>query len=56
LLLEGDGIWLTGQGLEFHGKAQASAGNNDNLKELLNHLGPETNPGVHSFNLIPQKS
>jgi hypothetical protein len=55
LQLGGDGDWLTGRGLEFHGKAQASAGSNDSLKELLNHLGPEAGPGVHSFNLTPQK-
>lgn len=54
LLLEGDGNWLAGRGLEFHGKAQASAGNHDNLSELLHHLGREVSPGVHSFNLIPQ--
>lgn len=55
LLLDGEGNWLTGRGLEFHGKAHAAAGNDDNLKELLNHLGPEASPGVHSFNLTPQK-
>lgn len=53
LLLEGDGNWLAGQGLEFHGKAQASAGNYDNLTELLHHLGPEVSQGVHSFNVTP---
>lgn len=54
LLLEGDGNWLAGRGLEFHGKAHASAGNYDNLTELLHHLGPEVSPGVHGFNLTPQ--
>jgi len=54
LLLEGDGNWQAGQGMEFHGKAQASAGNHDNLTELLHHLGPEVSPGVHSFTLTPQ--
>ncbi|BBJ00433.1 hypothetical protein FGKAn22_21250 [Ferrigenium kumadai] len=53
LLLEGDGNWLAGRGLEFHGKAQASAGNYDNLTELLHHLGPEISPGVHGFSLTP---
>lgn len=53
LLLEGEGNWLTGRGLEFHGKAQASAGNYDNLTELLHQLGPEISPGVHGFNLTP---
>lgn len=54
LLLEGDGNWLAGQGLEFHGKAQASAGNYNNLTDLLHHLGPEVSPGVHGFSLTPQ--
>ena len=54
LVLEGDGNWLGGRGLEFHGKAQASAGNYENLTELLHHLGPEISPGMHAFNLKPQ--
>lgn len=54
LLLEGKGNWLAGRGLEFHGRAQASAGNHDNLTELLHHLGPEESPGVHGFNITPQ--
>lgn len=54
LLLEGQGNWLAARGLEFHGKAQASAGNYDNLTELLHHLGPEISPGVHGFNIAPQ--
>jgi len=53
LFLEGDGNWLASRGLEFHGKAHASTGNNNNLAELLSHLGPEISPGVHDFNLIP---
>ena len=54
LLLEGDGNWLAGRGLEFRGKAQASAENYTSLKELLHQLGPEISPGVHSFSLTPQ--
>lgn len=54
MLLEGQGNWLAGRGLEFHGKAQASAEGRDSLTELLQHLGPEESPGVHSFNLTPQ--
>ena len=53
LLLEGDGNWQASRGLEFHGKAHAAAGSNTSLAELLNHLGPESSPGVHGFNLIP---
>lgn len=54
LLLDGQGSWRAGRGLEFHGNARAAAGNEDSLTELLHHLGPETAPGVHSFNLMPQ--
>lgn len=54
LLLNGNGVWSKARGIEFHGKAQASAGNNDNLTELLHHLGPEESPGVHGFNITPQ--
>lgn len=54
LLLEGDGNWLAGRGLEFHGKASASSGNYDTLTELLHHLGPEISPGVHTFDFVPQ--
>lgn len=53
LRLEGDGNWQTGRGLEFQGRAQASEGSYDNLNELLHHLGPEIDPGVHGFNLTP---
>ena len=53
LVLEGDGNWLGSRGLEFHGQAHAAASNNNSLTELLNHLGPESAPGVHSFNLVP---
>lgn len=54
LLLKGDGNWLAGRGVEFHGKAQASSENHESLTELLHHLGPEISPGLHSFNLTPQ--
>jgi general secretion pathway protein N len=53
LFLEGEGNWLASRGLEFHGKAHATSGNNNNLADLLSHLGPEISPGVHDFNLIP---
>jgi general secretion pathway protein N len=52
LLLEGEGNWQAAKGLDFHGKAQASAGNYDNLTELLHHLGPEVSKGVHTFNFV----
>lgn len=53
LLLNGQGVWSAAHGLEFHGKAQASSGNYDNLTELLHHLGPEESQGVHGFNITP---
>ena len=53
LLLEGQGFWSAAKGLEFHGTAQAAPGKSDSLNELLNHLGPEASPGVHTFNLMP---
>lgn len=54
LLLEGNGNWQAARGLEFQGKAQASSSNNENLAELLHHLGPEISPGVHSFRVTPK--
>lgn len=54
LLLDGEGNWSPGRGLEFHGKAQASAGNYDNLTELLHHFGAEVSPRVHGFTLTPR--
>ena len=54
LLLEGQGSWSAARGLEFHGKAHASPGNQDNLSELLHHIGPEISPQVYAFNLLPQ--
>lgn len=54
LLLDGDGNWAAGRGLEFHGKAQASSGKYDDLTELLHHFGPEISPGVHALNLTHQ--
>lgn len=54
LLLDGQGSWLAGRGLEFYGRAKASSGNYDSLKELLHYLGPEESVGVHSINLKPQ--
>lgn len=51
LVLEGQGSWIGARGLEFQGKAHASAGNEERLGELLHHLGPERSPGVVTFNL-----
>jgi general secretion pathway protein N len=54
LLLEGQGNWSAGQGLTFHGKAEAASGHYDELAELLHNIGPEISPQVHSFTLTPQ--
>ena len=53
LVLNGNGKFTANSGLAFTGSVQAAAGQEDNLRELLNHLGPETNLGVHSFTLVP---
>ncbi|MBI3903322.1 MAG: type II secretion system protein N [Nitrosomonadales bacterium] len=54
LMLDGQGEWKAGRGLEFHGKARAAGGDQDSLSELLHHLGPEIAPGVRGINLFPQ--
>lgn len=53
LQLTGHGQLLPGNGLEFHGTAQAAKNAEDKLQELLGHLGPESSPGVHTFTLTP---
>ncbi|TXT21052.1 MAG: proteinral secretion pathway protein N [Gallionellaceae bacterium] len=55
LLLEGQGSWSVARGLEFRGRAQASPENREALAELLRNLGPEEAPGIHGFNLTPQR-
>lgn len=54
LLLEGKGWWQNPRGLHLQLKARAAPGNEDNLRELLYHLGPRTASGDHVFNLVPQ--
>jgi general secretion pathway protein N len=53
LLLDGQGNWSPGRGLEFRGRAQAAPGNREALAELLRNLGPEESPGVHGFSIVP---
>lgn len=55
LLLEGQGSWSVARGLEFRGRAQATPENREALAELLRNLGPEETPGIHGFNLTPQR-
>ncbi len=54
LILDGQGDWSRSRGLEFHGKARAAEGKQDNLAGLLAHLGPQQSPGVHTLTLTPQ--
>lgn len=51
LLLNGKGHFSSLSGLQFSGTAQAAAGGEEALLELLNHLGPQPQPGIHSFTL-----
>jgi general secretion pathway protein N len=53
LRLSGQGTMLPNKGLSFSGKASAASGQEDALKELLNHLGPELSPGVRTFTIVP---
>ena len=52
LLLEGKGSLKRNQGLSFQITARAAAENKESLKELLNNLGPESTPGVHTLSLM----
>lgn len=56
LILGGQGRLTTANGLDFKGTAQASKGNEDALRDLLGHLGPELTPGVSTFNLVPTRA
>lgn len=49
LLLNGMGHFSILTGLQFSGTAQAAAGAEDALLELLNNLGPQSQPGIHIF-------
>ncbi|HQS76170.1 MAG TPA: type II secretion system protein N, partial [Gallionellaceae bacterium] len=52
LMLEGRGNFTLGRGLNFKGTARASEDSRGSLNELLGNLGPESSPGVHTFNLM----
>jgi len=52
LLLEGSGSFKLDQGLKFQATARAAADSKGSINELLNNLGPETAPGVHTLNLM----
>jgi general secretion pathway protein N len=53
LLLAGQGRFVPASGLDFKGTAQAAAGKEDALRELLGHMGPQERPGVSTFTLVP---
>ncbi len=53
LLLAGQGRFAPASGLDFKGTAQAAAGKEDALRELLGHMGPQERPGVSTFTLVP---
>ena len=52
LLLEGSGNFTREQGLKFQITARAAEDSKGRLDELLNNLGPESAPGVHSLSLM----
>ncbi|MDR0481417.1 MAG: type II secretion system protein N [Gallionellaceae bacterium] len=54
LLLDGQGSWKMPDGLNLLVNARAAPGSEESLNELLYHFGPQTAPGVHTFNLVPQ--
>jgi general secretion pathway protein N len=56
LILTGKGHFLPTTGLEFNGTAQAAKGNEDALRELLSHLGPQLSPGISTFSLVPART
>ena len=53
LLLAGQGNFSATTGLNFKGTAQAANGKEEELRELLSHLGPQVSPGVNTFSLVP---
>ncbi|MDD4911221.1 MAG: type II secretion system protein N [Sideroxydans sp.] len=51
LQLAGDGQMQIGHALTFNGTAQAAPAQEENLSNLLHHIGPELSPGKFSFTL-----
>jgi general secretion pathway protein N len=51
LLLEGQGSFTVSQGLKLQMTARASANSKGSIDELLNNLGPQSSPGIHTINL-----
>lgn len=44
------------QGVQINGTAQAAAGAEEELNELLHYIGPETGPGIYTLALMPQSA
>jgi len=53
LILAGQGRFSASSGLNFKGTAQATKEKEEELRELLNNMGPELRPGIKSFTLVP---
>lgn len=53
LQLNGQGEWLTSNKLSFQATAKAIGASREVLVEMLRHLGPEIEPGVFSFKVVP---
>ena len=43
-------------GVQISGTAQAAAGAEDELNELLHYIGPENQPGIYTLALMPQSA
>ncbi|GAB4118961.1 MAG: hypothetical protein Fur0026_08680 [Sideroxydans sp.] len=56
LQLQAHGHLEPPQGMQFHGTAQALAGAEEELNELLHHIGPEMRPGIYTLALMPQSA
>lgn len=53
LILNGQGRFVIPKGLSFNGTAQAAKGREEELRELLGQLGPQVQPGISTFTLVP---
>lgn len=53
LILNGHGRFIIPKGLSFNGTAQAAKGKEEELRELLGQLGPQVQPGISTFMLVP---
>lgn len=56
LQLQAHGQLDPAKGVLINGTAQAAAGAEDELNELLHHIGPETRPGIYTLALMPRSA